>query len=78
MKLAEEDEKTLVLSKPSLPGYNRAVEQLGLVIDAPDWNQDDNTKQICRRRGREMTNFRWLPGLERRILQKIGAITWPT
>ena len=64
MKLAEEDEKTLLLSKPSEARYSRAVQDIGLRIDAPKWDQDESTKKKCLELGRRMAPFGWKAGKE--------------
>lgn len=63
-KKQEEDERTLQLSKPSLAGYTRAVQNIGVRIDAPEWDPDENTKSNSRKLGKLMKDFSWQPGKE--------------
>ena len=59
MKLQQEEEKTLVISNPSVSGFNRAIDAIGIVPDAPDWETDGDTKRACHELGRNMAPFYW-------------------
>ena len=59
MKLQQEEEKTLVISNPSVSGFNRAIDAIGIVPDAPDWEPDEDTKRACHELGSNMAPFYW-------------------
>ena len=64
MKKAEDDEKTLLLSKPSVQGYNRAIGNVGVSIDAPEWDRDTKAIGSSFELGNSMADFRWQSGKE--------------
>ena len=59
-----QDEATLQLSKPSVSRYQRAVQNIGVRIDAPEWKKDSTLVSEFNTLGSGMADFAWGAGKE--------------